>query len=77
MAVVVAQLVARSLPTPEIHGSNPFIGKIVSTNCTIKIKTKMLENRPGMSHLKNETRFVMNCRFHISVISTTATSLEL
>ena len=27
-AVVVAQLVERLLPTPEVHGSNPVIGKI-------------------------------------------------
>ena len=27
-AVVVAQLVERSLPTLEVHGSNPVIGKI-------------------------------------------------
>ena len=27
-AVVVAQLVERSLPTPELRGSNPVIGKI-------------------------------------------------
>ena len=26
-AVVVAQLVERSLPIPEVHGSNPIIGK--------------------------------------------------
>ena len=26
-AVVVAQLVERSLPLPEVHGSNPVIGK--------------------------------------------------
>ena len=26
--VVVAQLVERSLPTPEVRGSNPVIGKI-------------------------------------------------
>ena len=32
-AVVVAQLVERSLPTPEIRGSNPNIGKVLSTNC--------------------------------------------
>ena len=32
-AVVVAQLVERSLPTSEIRGSNPDIGKILSTNC--------------------------------------------
>ena len=26
--MVVAQLVEQSLPTPEVHGSNPVIGKI-------------------------------------------------
>ena len=26
---VVAQLVKQSLPTPEIHGSNPVIGKFI------------------------------------------------
>ena len=31
--LVVAQLVERSLPSPEVQGSSP---KIVSTNCTIK-----------------------------------------
>ena len=34
--VVVAQLVERSLPTPEIHSSNPDIGRISSTNGTIE-----------------------------------------
>ena len=33
-----AQLVERSLPTPEIWGSNPVIGKILSTNCTTKYR---------------------------------------
>ena len=28
-AVVVAQLVERSLPIPEVRGSNPVIGKIL------------------------------------------------
>ena len=28
VAVVVTQLVEWSLPTPEVHGSNPVIGKI-------------------------------------------------
>ena len=49
-AVVVAQLVERSLPTPENHGSNSDMGKIVSTNCTIK-KTKIKKKKPGMAHL--------------------------
>ena len=37
-AVVVAQLVERALPTPEIHGSNPNIGKVLSSNCKLKRK---------------------------------------
>ena len=32
-AVVVAQLVERSLMTPEIRGPNPNIGKVLSSNC--------------------------------------------
>ena len=39
-----------SLPTPEIRGLNPDIGKILSTNCTIE-KTKIQKKRPGMVHL--------------------------
>ena len=43
-AVVVAQLVERSLPTPEVRGSNPVIGKLLhwtfnclpSVNCVLK-----------------------------------------
>ena len=31
--MVVAQLVERSFPTPEIRSSNPNIGKVLSTNC--------------------------------------------
>ena len=53
-AVVVAQLVERLLQTPEIHGSNPNFGKIVSTNCTIKArkdknKEKDAGNSPSLS----------------------------
>ena len=47
--MVVAQLVEWSIPTPEIHGLNPDIGKILSTNCTIE-KTKIKKKRPGMAH---------------------------
>ena len=46
-AVVVAQLVERSLTTPEICNSNPDIVKILSTNCTIE-KAKIKKKRPGM-----------------------------
>ena len=38
--MVVAQLVERSLPTPEIRGSNPGTGEILSTNCALE-KTKI------------------------------------
>ena len=45
---VVAQLVERSLPTPEIRDSNPDIGKILSTNCTLeKTKNYRKEARNG------------------------------
>ena len=49
-AVVVAELVDQSLPTPEIRNSNHDIGKILSTNCTIE-KTKIKKKRLGMAHL--------------------------
>ena len=49
-AVVVAQLVERLLPTPEIRGSNPDIGIILSTNCTIE-ETKIKKKRLGMARL--------------------------
>ena len=45
-----AQLVKQSLSTPEIQGSNPDIGKISSTNCSIK-KMKIKKKRPGMADL--------------------------
>ena len=49
-----AQLVERSLLTPEIRGSNPDIGKILSANCTIeKTKTKEKEGGNDLS-LKND-----------------------
>ena len=50
LAVVVTQFAERSLLTPEVRGSNPDIGKILPTNCSIK-KTKIKKKRPGMAHL--------------------------
>ena len=44
VAVAVAQLVERSLPRPEIRGSNPDIGEILSTTCSIE-KTKRKRKR--------------------------------
>ena len=53
-AVVVAQLVQRSLPILEVRGSIPVIGKNLywtfSVNCIEK--TKIKKKRPGMAHLK-------------------------
>ena len=54
-AVVIAQLVELSLLTPEIRGSNPNIGLILSTKCTfkkektkIKLKEKEAGNGPSL-----------------------------
>ena len=55
-AVVVAQLVERLLPIPEICGLNPVIGKKLLiywtfVYCQMCIeKTKIKQNRPGMAH---------------------------
>ena len=49
-----AQFVEWSLLTPEVHGSNPVIGKLLSdiylfaVNCIEKMKIK--KKRPGMAH---------------------------
>ena len=52
---VVAQLAERSLLTPEIRISNPIIGKILSTICTIKNKKveneEKEEKKSVMAHL--------------------------
>ena len=62
-AVVVAQLVERSLPTPDVRGSNPDIGKVLSTNCTLE-KTKIKKKRPGMAHLlKKSLKFLETLKF--------------
>ena len=45
-----AQLVEQLLPTPEICGSNPDIGIILSTYCKIE-KTKIKKKRLGMALL--------------------------
>ena len=49
-AVVVAQLVERSLPIPEVRGSNPVIGKkiiehLFTVNCIEKTKIKKKRGR--------------------------------
>ena len=39
-AVVVAQLVERSIMTPEVHNSNPIIGKIYIQHCLLSTEVK-------------------------------------
>ena len=53
-AVVVAQLVERLLPTPEIRGPNPNIGKVLSTNCNKIEKTKLIKEAGNGPSLKKE-----------------------
>ena len=53
--VVEAQLVERSLPTSEVHGLNPVIGKLLyRTFCllsTVLKRQKLKKKRPGITHL--------------------------
>ena len=49
MAVVVAQLVERSLPTPEVRSSNPVIYIRQYLMSTV-VKKEKKKNRPGMTH---------------------------
>ena len=54
-AVLVAQLVERSLPIPEVHSSNPVVGKIqiehlLTVNCIEK--TKIKKKRQGIALFK-------------------------
>ena len=50
--MVVAQLVERLLPTPEIRGSNPNIGKVISTNYHVKKENK--EREAGEKSVKRD-----------------------
>ena len=49
--VVVTQLVERSLPIPEVRGSNPVIGKYLYWTFTLSCieKTKIKKKMPGMA----------------------------
>ena len=59
MAVVVAQLIERALPIPEVCGSNPVIGKnlyiehLFTVNCIekMKIKKKVAGNGPFLKRM--------------------------
>ena len=51
VAVVVGQLAQRSLPIPEIRGSNALIDK--NLHAPVE-KTKINIKRPGMAHLSKQ-----------------------
>ena len=65
-AVVVAQLVERSLPIPEVHSSNPVIGKIYiehlfTINCIEKTKiNKRGREWPTFKKEHCVARFILN-----------------
>ena len=59
--MVVAQLVERSLPIPEVRGSNPVIGKIlyILNICLLSIvfwKDENKEKEAGMAHFKKDSQ---------------------
>ena len=57
MAVVVAQLVERSLPTPEVRSSNPVIDKLLYrafVYCQLSRKDENKEKEAGYGPLKKQ-----------------------
>ena len=57
-----AQLAERSLPTLDVRGSNPVIGKIFYLTCAycLLLIAEKKEKRPGMAHLKSyRTKYVV------------------
>ena len=67
LAVVVAQLVERALPTPEIRSSNPNIGKVLSTNCELNRKDKNKEKEPGNGPSLKKIYVAQNMKCAISI----------
>ena len=55
--MVVAQLVERSLPVPEVCGSNLVIGKIYIEHLlsTVLTRRKIKKKRPGIAHFLKKT----------------------
>ena len=63
--VVVAELVEPSLPTREFRGSNPVIGKILSTKLWtdfVMEKTKIKKKRQTIAHLQKRRIFFSGMR---------------
>ena len=55
--MVVAQLVERLLPTPEVHGLNPVIRQTFILDIYRQLcieKTKIKKKRPGKAHFKKQ-----------------------
>ena len=73
--MVVAQLVERLLPMPEVRSSNPFIGKKLYlygtfVYCQLCVeKTKVKKKRPGMAHFKKRCGEAMEelCGQHVFI----------
>ena len=60
--MVVAQLVEQLVPTPEVHGSNPIIGKIYIERClSIVLDSKIKEKEVGYCPLKIESIITIRC----------------
>ena len=56
--MVVAQLVERLLPTPEVCGSNLVIGKIYIEHCLLSTVLKSQQKKkksPGIAHFIKKT----------------------
>ena len=51
--VLMTQLAEWLLPTPEIHGSNPDIGKNFMSIVSCRKDENKLKIGPGKAHLKN------------------------
>ena len=54
-SVVAVQLVERSLPTPEIRGSNPVIGKFYLLSAVLKNCVEKTKKTPGMARFLKKT----------------------
>ena len=63
-AVVVAKLVERSLPTPEVRGSNPVIGEIVYCQLNRKDENKK-EAGNGPYFFKIKNKCVSGLKIHL------------
>jgi len=59
--VVVAQLIAWSLPIPEDPGSNPVIGNFYETYLLLTVcrKDENKEKRPGKAHFLEKSKLLL------------------